>query len=85
MITPQNNCTVSQGGTNLDPAFLASINGSTPREPTTIAGGRIHIAAPIININGVIQSGRDHYVLQPQPGWLRRKRWRSPPAADTTS
>ena len=57
------------------------------RADDQVAGGRIHIDAPLININGVLQSGRDHYVLTsarlaPERGARVRRRQRLP-RADT--
>ena len=47
----------------LRPSLAAPIHDPGDGAAATITGGRIFISAPIINVNGVIQSGRDEYVL----------------------
>ena len=47
----------------LHAALVAANQANGTGAPYTVAGGRIYISAPIINLNGVIQSGRDQFTL----------------------
>jgi hypothetical protein len=43
---------------------VADVVNNPPREPYSLYGDRIHISAEYININGIMQSGRDSYMLE---------------------
>jgi len=42
---------------------VAEVVNNPPQEPYSLYGDRIHISAEFININGIMQSGRDSYEL----------------------